>query len=77
MPEQQDAPYDPYIPSGQAAPQQQGAGGNARTQALQAVSLHVIFCCVAPMGCAVMEVLRVCPYGIVACSDADANAACR
>ncbi|KXJ93815.1 vesicle-associated membrane protein 4 [Microdochium bolleyi] len=30
----QDAPYDPYIPSGQqAAPQQ---GGNARTQALQA-----------------------------------------
>lgn len=34
MPE--DAPYDPYIPSGQAAPQQ-GAGGNARTQALQAV----------------------------------------
>ncbi|CCF32244.1 synaptobrevin [Colletotrichum higginsianum] len=35
MPE--DAPYDPYIPSGQAAPQQQGgAGGNARTQALQA-----------------------------------------
>ncbi|KAG9258548.1 synaptobrevin-domain-containing protein [Emericellopsis atlantica] len=38
MPEQQDAPYDPYIPSGQAAPQQQqqGTGGNARTQALQA-----------------------------------------
>lgn len=38
MPE--DAPYDPYIPSGQAAggAQQQGAGGNARTQALQAVS---------------------------------------
>ena len=35
MPE--DAPYDPYIPSGQAAPQQQAAG-NARTQALQAVS---------------------------------------
>ncbi|RCI12654.1 hypothetical protein CP532_1277 [Ophiocordyceps camponoti-leonardi (nom. inval.)] len=33
MPEQ-DAPYDPYIPSGQAA-SQQGAGGNARTQALQ------------------------------------------
>ncbi|KAK8024157.1 vesicle-associated membrane protein 4 [Apiospora rasikravindrae] len=31
----QEAPYDPYIPSGQAgaAPQQ---GGNARTQALQA-----------------------------------------
>ncbi|KAI1766265.1 synaptobrevin [Hypoxylon sp. FL1150] len=29
----QEAPYDPYIPSGQAAPQQQG---NARTQALQA-----------------------------------------
>jgi hypothetical protein len=38
MPEQQDAPYDPYIPSGQSAPQQDGAGGNARTQALQAVS---------------------------------------
>jgi hypothetical protein len=38
MPE--DTPYDPYIPGGQgAAPQQQGAGGNARTQALQAVSL--------------------------------------
>jgi hypothetical protein len=38
MPEQ-EAPYDPYIPSGQAgAQQQQGAGGNARTQALQAVS---------------------------------------
>ncbi|KAI9904222.1 hypothetical protein N3K66_000751 [Trichothecium roseum] len=33
MPEQ-DAPYDPYIPSGQAAQNQQG--GNARTQALQA-----------------------------------------
>ncbi|KAI0189476.1 synaptobrevin-domain-containing protein [Astrocystis sublimbata] len=33
----QDAPYDPYIPSGQAgAPQQQQQGGNARTQALQA-----------------------------------------
>jgi vesicle-associated membrane protein 4 len=33
----QDAPYDPYIPSGPGgAPQQQG--GNARTQALQAVS---------------------------------------
>jgi len=31
----EEAPYDPYIPSGQAAPQQ-GAGGNARTQALQA-----------------------------------------
>jgi vesicle-associated membrane protein 4 len=31
----QDAPYDPYIPSGQSAPQQ-GAGGNPRTQALQA-----------------------------------------
>ncbi|KAI8627944.1 synaptobrevin-domain-containing protein [Xylariaceae sp. FL1651] len=30
----QDAPYDPYIPTGQAgAPQQ---GGNTRTQALQA-----------------------------------------
>lgn len=37
MPEQ-DPPYDPYIPSGQSAPQQQGQGGNARTQALQAVS---------------------------------------
>ena len=36
MPE--EAPYDPYIPSGQAAPGQQGAGGTARTQALQAVS---------------------------------------
>merc|ERR1712169_10598 len=35
MPEQ-DPPYDPYIPSGQSAPQQQGQGGNARTQALQA-----------------------------------------
>jgi vesicle-associated membrane protein 4 len=30
----QEAPYDPYIPSGQAAPQQ--GGNNARTQALQA-----------------------------------------
>ncbi|KAI1466529.1 synaptobrevin [Daldinia caldariorum] len=29
----QEAPYDPYIPSGQSAPQQ---GGNNRTQALQA-----------------------------------------
>ncbi|UNI13802.1 Vesicle membrane receptor protein (v-SNARE) [Purpureocillium takamizusanense] len=35
MPEQ-EAPYDPYIPSGQAGSQQGGAGGNARTQALQA-----------------------------------------
>ncbi|CAM1501815.1 Fc.00g037990.m01.CDS01 [Cosmosporella sp. VM-42] len=35
MPEQ-DAPYDPYIPSGQQGSQQQGPGGNARTQALQA-----------------------------------------
>ncbi|KAL3965040.1 hypothetical protein ACCO45_002044 [Purpureocillium lilacinum] len=35
MPEQ-EAPYDPYIPSGQAGAQQGGAGGNARTQALQA-----------------------------------------
>ncbi|PNP60767.1 hypothetical protein FNYG_14527 [Fusarium nygamai] len=35
MPEQ-EAPYDPYIPMGQAGAQQQGAGGNARTQALQA-----------------------------------------
>lgn len=42
MPEQQDAPYDPYIPSGQSAPQQDGAGGNARTQALQAVSLPCV-----------------------------------
>ena len=35
----QDAPYDPYIPNSQQ--QQQGGnqqGGNARTQALQAVS---------------------------------------
>lgn len=38
MSNNQEAPYDPYIPSGQAAPQQ-GQGGNARTQALQAVSL--------------------------------------
>lgn len=37
MPEQ-EAPYDPYIPSGQPAAQQGQAGaGNARTQALQAV----------------------------------------
>ncbi|OAA55482.1 Synaptobrevin [Cordyceps fumosorosea ARSEF 2679] len=36
MPEQ-EPPYDPYIPSGQAGSQQAGAaGGNARTQALQA-----------------------------------------
>ncbi|CRK01993.1 Synaptobrevin 1 like protein [Verticillium longisporum] len=38
MPE--DAPYDPYIPSGQAGAASHGAesqqGGNARTQALQA-----------------------------------------
>ncbi|KAL6857844.1 Vesicle membrane receptor protein (v-SNARE) [Amphichorda felina] len=34
MPDQ-EPPYDPYIPSGQSAPQQ-GQGGNARTQALQA-----------------------------------------
>ncbi|EQL03478.1 synaptobrevin [Ophiocordyceps sinensis CO18] len=33
MPEQ-DAPYDPYIPNGQSA-SQQGAGGTARTHALQ------------------------------------------
>lgn len=39
MPEQ-DAPYDPYIPSGQAGAQD-NAGGNARTQALQAVSCKV------------------------------------
>ncbi|CAI4211172.1 unnamed protein product [Parascedosporium putredinis] len=31
----QDAPYDPYIPAGQQGQGQQ-AGGNARTQALQA-----------------------------------------
>lgn len=36
MPEQ-EAPYDPYIPSGQQGQQQQGQG-TARTQALQAVS---------------------------------------
>lgn len=40
MPADQE-PYDPYIPSGESAPQQQGNGGNARTQALQAVSLFV------------------------------------
>ncbi|ORY67661.1 synaptobrevin-domain-containing protein [Pseudomassariella vexata] len=33
---EQDAPYDPYIPSGQAAGQAPQQGGNARTQALQA-----------------------------------------
>ncbi|KAI0425678.1 synaptobrevin-domain-containing protein [Xylaria sp. FL1042] len=32
----QDAPYDPYIPSGQTGGAQQQQGGNARTQALQA-----------------------------------------
>ncbi|KAI1750457.1 synaptobrevin-domain-containing protein [Xylaria castorea] len=32
----QDAPYDPYIPSGQGGAHQQQQGGNARTQALQA-----------------------------------------
>ncbi|KAI1744658.1 synaptobrevin-domain-containing protein [Xylaria scruposa] len=32
----QDAPYDPYIPSGQGGAQHQQQGGNARTQALQA-----------------------------------------
>ncbi|KAH9889237.1 synaptobrevin-domain-containing protein [Xylariomycetidae sp. FL2044] len=31
----QDAPYDPYIPSGQAGGQQQQQGGNARTAELQ------------------------------------------
>ena len=36
MPDQ-DAPYDPYIPSG-GQPAQGQAGGNPRTQALQAVS---------------------------------------
>jgi len=36
---EQDAPYDPYIPSGQQGGQgQQQGGGNSRTQALQAVS---------------------------------------
>lgn len=42
MPEQ-DPPYDPYIPSGGQAGTQQagGAGGNARTQALQAVSFFL------------------------------------
>ena len=36
----QEAPYDPYIPNGQQQQQQGGQqqGGNARTQALQAVS---------------------------------------
>lgn len=34
----QDAPYDPYIPSGQGGAPQQQQGGNTRTQALQAVS---------------------------------------
>lgn len=40
MPDQ-DPPYDPYIPSGGQTGTQQagGAGGNARTQALQAVSI--------------------------------------
>ncbi|KEZ39355.1 hypothetical protein SAPIO_CDS10048 [Scedosporium apiospermum] len=34
---EQDAPYDPYIPSGQQGGQgQQQGGGNSRTQALQA-----------------------------------------
>ena len=40
----QEAPYDPYIPSGQQ--QQQGGqqqGGNARTQALQAVSCEFLY----------------------------------
>ncbi|KAI0413251.1 synaptobrevin [Xylaria grammica] len=32
----QDAPYDPYIPSGQGGAPQQQQGGNNRTQALQA-----------------------------------------
>lgn len=38
MPE--DAPYDPYIPAGQSGASQ--GQGNARTQALQAVSLRWI-----------------------------------
>ena len=37
----EEAPYDPYIPSGQAAPQQ--GAGNARTQALQAVGAFDLF----------------------------------
>jgi hypothetical protein len=41
MPE--EAPYDPYIPSGGQPPAAQQGAGNARTQALQAVSL--IFLC--------------------------------
>lgn len=32
-----EAPYDPYIPSGQAGGAPQQGAGNARTQALQAV----------------------------------------
>ncbi|KAI0545615.1 synaptobrevin-domain-containing protein [Xylaria curta] len=32
----QEAPYDPYIPSGQGGAHHQQQGGNARTQALQA-----------------------------------------
>ena len=48
MPEH-EAPYDPYIPSGQAAGSQQqgGSGGNARTQALQAVGLAWPLCAMA------------------------------
>jgi hypothetical protein len=34
MANDQEPPYDPYIPNGQAG----GQGGNSRTQALQAVS---------------------------------------
>jgi hypothetical protein len=40
---EQDAPYDPYIPSGQQGGQgQQQGGGNSRTQALQAVSYFLV-----------------------------------
>lgn len=40
----QDPPYDPYIPAGGAAggaPNAQGAPGNQRTAALQAVSTYL------------------------------------
>ncbi|KKA27609.1 hypothetical protein TD95_001712 [Thielaviopsis punctulata] len=39
MPEVQDAPYDPYIPSGGQAAGGQNANGDPRTQALQAAEL--------------------------------------
>ncbi|RWA12068.1 hypothetical protein EKO27_g3021 [Xylaria grammica] len=38
----QDAPYDPYIPSGQGGAPQQQQGGNNRTQALQALEFWFI-----------------------------------